>query len=381
MESRRAPVCRRRERRTGTIPARYGKLAVMRVLVTGGAGFIGGCTAVGLRARHADWEVIALDNLRRRGSELNLRRLREAGAVFLHGDVRDVEDLLAVGHVDAIVECSAEPSVLAGVGQSPDYAVKSNLLGAYHCLELARRERAQFVFLSTSRVYPVGPLGELGVEETDTRFELSDRQRLNGVSQAGIAEDFPLAGTRTLYGATKLAAELLIEEYRDAYGLRTVINRCGVVAGPWQMGRVDQGVFAYWLLAHHFSTELRYLGYGGSGKQVRDLMHVEDLVELIDQQLADSDHWDGFIGNAGGGRDCSLSLRETTALCAELTGNQVPVVADGTPRPGDVPIYISDCRRLYSRTAWRPRRGARDILADIHRWIAEHEDALRVVFG
>lgn len=353
----------------------------MRVLVTGGAGFIGGCVAVGIRTSHPDWEVVALDNLRRRGSELNVRRLRESGATFVHGDVRELDDLLAVGHVDAIVECSAEPSVLAGVGESPDYAVKTNLLGAYHCLELARREGSQFVFLSTSRVYPVALLAGLAVEETETRYELSDDQVVSGVSRAGISEAFPLAGARTLYGATKLAAELLIEEYRDAYGLRTVINRCGVVAGPWQMGKVDQGVFTYWLLAHHFRRELRYLGYGGSGKQVRDLIHVEDLVELIDEQLGDPDHWDRSIVNVGGGRDCSLSLRETTALCAELTGNEVPVLVDGTPRPGDVPIYISDCRRLYTHTAWRPRRNAQQILADIHHWIADHEDSLKVIFG
>ena len=102
--------------------------------------------------------------------------------------------------------------------------------------------------------------------------------------RSGVAEDFPLAGARTLYGSTKLAAELLIEEYRAAYGLRAVVNRCGVVAGPWQMGKVDQGVFTYWMLAHHFRRPLSYIGFGGSGKQVRDLLHVEDLIELLDEQ-------------------------------------------------------------------------------------------------
>jgi CDP-paratose 2-epimerase len=348
----------------------------MRILVTGGAGFIGASTALGLTVRHPDWEIVALDNLRRRGSELNLARLREAGVSFSHGDVRELEDLLAVGRIDALVECSAEPSVLAGVGESPDYAVKSNLLGAYHCLELARRHDAQMLFLSTSRVYPVAGLLALALEEADTRYELADRQPLPGASRAGIAEDFPLAGARTLYGTTKLSAELLIEEYRAAYGLSTVINRCGVVAGPWQMGKVDQGVFTYWMLAHHFRRELRYIGFDGTGRQVRDLLHVEDLVELIDRQLSEPAHWDGFVANVGGGRECSLSLQETTALCAEITGHQLTVTADPDARPGDVPIYLSDCGRLHDHSDWRPRRGPREILADIHAWIAEHETAL-----
>lgn len=352
-------------------------LAPVRILVTGGAGFIGANTAIGLAARNPEWDIVAFDNLRRRGAELNLPRLREAEVAFVHGDVRELDDLLAVGELDAIVECSAEPSVLAGVGESPDYAVKTNLLGAYHCLELARRAEAQFVFLSTSRVYSVEPLTALALEETETRYELADRQPLQGASSAGIAEEFPLTGARTLYGTTKLSAELLIEEYRSAYGVSAVVNRCGVIAGPWQMGKVDQGVFTYWMLAHHFGRELSYIGFGGSGKQVRDLLHVDDLIDLIDRQLRDAEHWNGFVANVGGGRECSLSLRETTALCAEITGNALTVGADTTPRPGDVPIYLSDCRRLYAHTDWRPRRGPTEILRDIAGWIDEHELALR----
>ena len=349
----------------------------MRVLVTGGAGFIGGNVALGLSERHPGWEIVALDNLRRRGAELNLPRLREQGISFVHGDVRVLDDLIALGEIDIIVECSAEPSALAGVDGSPDYVIQSNLAGAYHCLELARRRGAYMLFLSTSRVYPVAALGALTLEETDTRFELSDRQTLPGASAAGISEEFPLAGARTLYGATKLAAELLIEEYRAAYGLRAVINRCGVIAGPWQMGKVDQGVFTYWMLAHHFRRELSYIGFGGSGRQVRDLLHVADLLDLIDEQLSDPDRWDGVTVNVGGGREVSLSLLETTALCAEITGNQLPIGSVTQTRPGDVPVYVSDCAALSRLSSWRPNRGPRDILADIHQWIGDNETAVR----
>jgi CDP-paratose 2-epimerase len=348
-----------------------------RVLITGGAGFVGANLALALAERHPDWKVIALDNLKRAGSQLNLPRLRANGVHFVHGDVRQPADLDALPAVQAIVECSAEPSALTGRDGATEYAVHTNLVGAWHCLELAKRDAAQLVFLSTSRVYPIEPLNRLNLESTDTRFEIAADQALPGVSPAGIAETFPLDGARTLYGTTKLSAELLIAEYRDAFGLRAVINRCGVIAGPWQMGKVDQGVFTHWMLAHLFGRELAYFGYGGAGKQVRDLLHVDDLIDLVELQLLDPDHWDGVTANVGGGRECSLSLAETTALCREITGREAPIGPPGEPRPGDVPVYISDCRRLFALTDWRPRRSARQVLEDIAAWITADADDIQ----
>ena len=256
------------------------------ILVTGGAGFIGSNLAVAL-AREPGTTVIAFDNLRRRGSELTFDRLRAAGVTFAHGDVRVATDLTAaVARADVVVECSAEPSVLAGRDGNPRYVIDTNLLGLVNCLELARRDGAALVFLSTSRIYPTALLSRLHYAPRGQRFELLDAQPFPGASAAGISEGFPLDGSRTLYGATKLAAELLIAEYVDMFALRAIINRCGVVSGPWQMGHAEQGVFAYWLLAHLFERPLKYIGYGGQGHQVRDVLHVDDLAELIAIQIA-----------------------------------------------------------------------------------------------
>lgn len=353
----------------------------MRVLITGGAGFVGANLGTSLALRHPEWELVAYDNLYRRGSELNLPRLEEAGITFVKGDVRSSEELMGVESIDALIECSAEPSVLAGAGGETAYTVHTNLIGAYNCLELARRDEAQLVFVSTSRVYPMAPQNELSYEETPTRFELSDAQEIPGASSAGISEEFPLDGARSLYGATKLAAELLIEEYADGFGLRTVVDRCGVITGPWQMGKVDQGVFAFWVFHHHFGLPLSYIGYGGEGKQVRDLLHVDDLVELIDDQLGDPASWAGFVGNVGGGRENSLSLLETTEICRELTGNEVPIDRVPETRQGDVPIFLADCARLFERTGWRPQRDPRRTLSDIHEWTTANESSLADVLG
>lgn len=326
-------------------------------------------------------EVLALDNLHRRGSELNRSRLAEAGVEFVKADVREPAELRRLPKVDAIVECSAEPSVMSGVDGDTSYLVHTNLTGAYNCLELARRNGAAMLFLSTSRVYSIAALEAIRLREAETRFEIADEQELEGISAAGISERFPTSGARTLYGTTKLAAELLIDEYRAGFGLRAVIDRCGVIAGPWQMGKVDQGVFTHWMLSHHFRQPLRYIGYGGSGKQVRDLIHIDDLVELVDGQLRDPDHWDGLTINVGGGAERSLSLLETTEICRRLTGNEVEIEPLAETRQGDVPTYVSDCTELYRHTDWRPRRSAEETLRDIHDWIAGNEDSLPEALG
>ena len=342
-----------------------------RLLITGGAGFVGSNLAVELSARHPEWEIVALDNLYRRGSELNLPRLEEAGVEFVKGDVREPADLERLPAFSTMIECSAEPSVMSGVDGDTSFVVHTNLTGAYNCLEAARRHGAFMVFLSTSRVYPIEPQLRLKLEESPTRFELADEQPMPGASPAGVSEDFPLTGSpRTFYGTTKLAAEMLIEEYSAAFGLEAVVDRCGVIAGPWQMGKVDQGVFTHWMLAHRFGNPLTYIGFGGEGKQVRDLLHVEDLVDLVERQLLDREKWSGRTVNVGGGRECSLSLRETTEICRRLTGNEVPIEPVLETRAGDVPIYLSDCARLFSFDEWRPRRSAERVLADIHDWIA-----------
>jgi CDP-paratose 2-epimerase len=351
------------------------------ILITGGAGFVGSNLAVSLACRHPDWELVALDSLHRNGSELNVPRLEQAGVRFVQGDVREPDHLEAIGPIAALVECSAEPSVMSAIEGGTSFVYHTNLTGAYNCLELARRRGAHVVFLSTSRVYPVALLNELDYEERETRFELSDRQRFPGASGAGISEQFPLSGARTLYGTTKLAAELLIEEYRAMFGLRAIVDRCGVIAGPWQMGKVDQGVFTHWMLSHHFGLPLTYIGYGGRGKQVRDLLHVDDLVDLIELQLLEPNRWDGMTFNVGGGRDCSLSLRETTLACQEITGTEVPIEPVLDARPGDVPVYLSDCASLFARTDWRPQRDAERILHDIHDWIVSDDTRIGRALG
>ena len=228
----------------------------MRLLITGGAGFVGSYLALSFKRETPDSTVIAFDNLRRRGSELALRRLTAGGVEFRHGDIRNAEDLADTGDLDLLVECSAEPSAQAGLYGGERYLINTNLMGTINCLDHARRHDAAVVFLSTSRVYPIAPLRELPLVSTETRFVIPASSTGPGWSARGVNESFPLIGSRSLYGATKLCSELIIAEYVALYGLRAIINRCGVLTGPWQMGKVDQGFVVLWAARHLFEGAL-----------------------------------------------------------------------------------------------------------------------------
>ncbi len=351
------------------------------ILITGGAGFIGSTLAIRFKNKYPNYTITALDNLKRRGSELNLPRLNTAGVKFFHADIRNPEDFTEINAVDILIDASADPSVLSGIHSSVSPLINTNLTGSANCLEFAHKQKAAFIFLSTSRIYPIKKLESCQYEETATRFQLTDHQPMPGVSAKGISEDFPLEGSRSFYGASKLASELLITEYNELKGMKSIINRCGVISGPWQMGKIDQGVLILWLARHYFKQSLTYIGYGGKGKQTRDVLHADDLFDLIDDQVNNLDKYNGMTLNVGGGLDCSFSLLELTALCSQITGNKIQINALLENRPADVPIYISDSSRLFNCSDWRPKRDLPNLINDSFVWIQQHEKELKTILA
>ncbi len=367
-----------------------GGRALTRVtVVTGGAGFVGSWLCALRKRDHADERVIAFDNLSRAGSELNLPRLAAAGVEFVRGDVRDPEALMALGAADLLIDCAAEPSVRAGYpaptedrrAGGPRELIDLNLGGTLNCLEFARARGARFVFLSTSRVYPIAELRALPLEEGDTRLVLPPGACGTGWSEAGITTAFPTGGSRSLYGATKLASELFVLEYAATLGVEAIINRCGVLAGPWQMGKVDQGFLTLWAARHVYGGALSYQGFGGRGLQVRDILHVADLHDLIERQLADSSRHSGCVYNVGGGASNAVSLREATALCAAATGRALTLGAAPETHPADIPWYVADNTAVTAATGWAPRRPVTAIVEEIVAWLHDHRRALEPVLG
>lgn len=346
------------------------------LLITGGAGFVGSNLATMFKQRFPHLAVTAIDNLKRRGSELNLPRLREAEIKFFHGDIRCSEDLATLPDFDLLIDCSAEPSVQAGVTGSPVYVINTNLNGTVNCLEAARKRSAAFLFLSTSRVYPIERLNRIPFREENTRYRWDPIADETGVSRHGISETLPLEGARSFYGASKLAGELLIQEYVHSYQMKALILRCGILTGPWQMGKVDQGVVTLWVAAHTFRKPLQYIGYGGNGKQVRDLLHIEDFADLIVTQSQSHAHWDGRVYNVGGGADISVSLLELTQLCESVTGQQTAIQPASRTSPIDLRIYLTDTTKVRNEFDWRPKRNTEDIVKDIYQWIDQYRETL-----
>jgi hypothetical protein len=174
-----------------------------------------------------------------------------------------------------------------------------------------------------------------------------------------------------------VAADVLVQEYGRCFGLKTGTFRCGVLAGPQQMGKVDQGVVTLWVARHHFRRPLRYTGFGGSGKQVRGILHIDDLCQLVLRQLARPEHWDGSVYNVGGGRERALSFVELTALCREATGNTVEIGTQPETSPVDVRIYVTDSRKVQADHDWSPQRTLVDVDSDTASWLEANEADLR----
>jgi CDP-paratose 2-epimerase len=354
----------------------------MRILITGGAGFVGSNLAKEFKESFPKAEVVVFDNLHRRGSEINLAAFKRLGITFVHGDIRVPSDLENMeGTFDVFIEASAEPSVHAGVGASPRYVIETNLVGTLHCLEFARKKAGKTIFLSTSRVYSIPALRSMALREAKDRFEIKLSKSAKGYGAKGIAEDFPTDQFRSIYGSTKLASELILQEYVETYGMKAVINRCGVIAGPGQFGKVDQGVFTLWVANHYFGKPLRYTGFGGKGKQVRDLLHPHDLYRLILIQLEKMDKHRGEVFNVGGGRPISVSLKEMTALCQEVTGRKVEITSDTRTAGVDIPLYLSDSSKVRKAFGWAPEKRVETIIGDIYNWIHSEEDQLKPLFS
>jgi len=352
------------------------------VVITGGAGFAGSCLAVYLR-KELNYDVYCFDNLKRRGSETNLQKLKACGAKFVHGDIRSKEDFLELPRkVHFMVEASAEPSVLAGTGgASIDYLVNTNLVGSLNCFSYAKEVGAKIIFLSTSRVYPIHHLCGVTYTEGATRFDLGAEQPLPGMSAQGVAESFPMDGARSLYGTTKLASEMFLPEYKEFMDVSYVINRFGVLAGPGQFGKIDQGVTVLWVARHYFRRQLSYIGFNGTGKQVRDALHIDDFCSAIAWQMQNFDKVDGQLFNIGGGRDCSFSLLELTGLCEKATGNKIDIKPVRENRTADIPIYITDSSKFMQATGWKPAKTPEDIVVDIYKWIKENEELLTPILN
>jgi CDP-paratose 2-epimerase len=351
----------------------------MKILISGICGFVGSTIAARLKESVAAAEISGFDNFIRPGSELNRLALKRLGIRVLHGDVRSASDTAALPAADWLIDAAANPSVLAGVdGQtSSRQLVEHNLYGTINLLEYCKAHRAGFVLLSTSRVYAIKPLAELKVQAVKKAFRPAARASLpDGISAAGVAEEFSTAAPISLYGSTKLASETMALEYGDTFNFPVWINRCGVLAGAGQFGRPDQGIFSFWINSWLRQRPLKYLGFGGHGFQVRDCLHPHDVVSLILKQMrAGAAGKHPRIVNISGGAKSAMSLAQLSDWCAARFAPHA-VVADGTPRPFDIPWMVLNSGLASKIWKWQPETPLQTILEEIARHAESHPDWL-----
>lgn len=346
----------------------------MKILVTGGCGFVGAALCRRFLAGRERLDLVVLDSLRRRGAETNVADLEARGVRVVHGDVRVAADIEALGPFDWVIDAAAEPSVLAGTAAGTHTGrrqlVDHNLGGTANLLEAAAGWQAGVVLLSTSRVYSIPELGRLPLVERAGRgeavaFALDTARPLPaGVSPDGIIETFSTAAPVSLYGATKLAGETLALEYAHAVGTPLVIDRCGVLAGAGQFGRADQGIFSWWIHRWAARRPLSFIGFGGRGLQVRDCLHPDDLADLVLGQVAAARAGQPELVHASGGAASATSLAELSAWCRERLGAH-DVAVSPAPRPYDLPWVVLDHAAATARHGWRPTRTAESIFEEI----------------
>lgn len=338
----------------------------MRILITGGCGFVGSSLAFGLKAKYPDYHIMSMDNLHRKGSELNIPMLEHAGIEFFKGDVRDYKDFENLEY-DLLIEASAEPSVMAGLNSDAAYLIETNFNGLFNCVRSCMEREAKIIFTSTSRVFPMSVINSLEYIEEETRYTLKD-----GI---GFGENLSKEGTRSLYGMSKYAGELLLNEYGEMFGLKYIINRCGLLAGKGQFGKTDQGVITHWAASYIYNKPLSIFG---NGKQVRDVLNVRDLFRLIDMQIHGFDKFCEQTFNVGGGLKNSLSLIELDSLCKKYVNDKdVPFLAE---RMLDLKYYVTDNTKI-EKLGWSPVFSAEDTLAEIIGWLSENREDLRWIFA
>jgi len=339
----------------------------MTILITGACGFVGSALSLALRERREGLEITGVDNFLRPGSEVNRTRLARAGVRVVHGDVRMTSDWQNLPPADWVIEAAANPSVLGGIDGrgSARQLLEQNLWGGVESLEYCRSHGAGLVVLSSSRVYSIQALAKAPLSERGEAFALDETAELpEGLSGKGIGVSFSTEPPLSLYGASKRAFELLALEYGGAFGIPVWVNRCGVMAGAGQFGTADQGIFSFWIHAHARRAPLRYLGFGGSGYQVRDALHPRDLAGLIEAQIEQGRTGGPRTYTLGGGASNAMSLRQLTLWCDSRFGRHA-VESDGRERPFDLPWVVMDSAAAERDFRWRRETAMEDILNEI----------------
>jgi len=336
----------------------------MKVIVTGGCGFVGSNVCQFLN--NLSFEVLSVDNLSKNYSKLNYKRLNNLNIKNYNIDISDKNKFIKLDYKsDIIIDCSADPAVESS-RKDVQKNLRNNLITTCNILEKAKKDNSKLIFLSTSRIYPI--------KDSFKRFNSFLKKRSKNL----FDEDSNTIGPKTIYGFSKFASEMLIKEYNYAFNIDYLINRCGLITGPWQFGKVEQGLVSLWLWKHlNKDNNLYYKGYDGLGNQIRDILFINDLCELIYLQIKKFKKIKNQTFCVGGGIKNSVSLNQLTKICEEITKNKLKIKHDLDTSIYDVPFYITSLNKVKKYYKWYPKTNLKDGLYIILDWMSKNHALIR----
>ncbi len=340
----------------------------MKILITGGCGFVG--TNLCLHLQRKNHKIYSLDNLSRKGSKYNLGLLKRKKIKNFKFDISNFKYFINLPKVDLIIDCCAEAAVEASKNNS-DKVINTNLIGTFNLLKKAVKDKSRIIFLSSSRVYPIEMLNNL-VKNKILKKKIFIKKKIN--------ESSNIFGPKSIYGFSKLASEMLIEEYSYQYKLKYIINRCGVISGPLQFGKQDQGFVSLWVWKHINKLKLSYIGYGGYGHQLRDVLHIEDLCRLIDIQIKSFNKIYNKTFTVGGSNFSKVSLLELTEICQKITNNKIKIGRVAQTSNYDIPYFVTDNSKVYKTYGWKVKKNIFDITHDIYNWLSNNKKIIKKYF-
>ena len=339
----------------------------MKILVTGGCGFVGTNIALFL---NKNYNIDSLDNLSRKGSKYNLNLLKKNKIKNFNLDIKKFDKIKKLPKYDLIIDCCAETAVEISK-KKIDKVIETNLIGTINILKKARNDNSKILFISSSRVYPIIPLNKI-VKNKNIKGKI----RLN----KKIDENESIKGAKSIYGLTKLASEMFIEEFSYAFGIKYLINRCGVISGPLQFGKQDQGFVSLWIWKHINKQKLTYIGYGGHGNQVRDVLHINDLCDLILVQIKKFDKLHNKLFTVGGSNKSYTSLNNLTKICQKITKNKIKISKQTKTSIYDIPYYITNNNLISKTYKWKPKKNIYNVVMDIYMWLSNNKNNLKKYF-
>ena len=329
----------------------------MNILITGGCGFVG--TNLSLFLKKKNHKITSLDNLSRKGSRYNLQLLRKNKIKNLKINTENEKKILKIPKFDLIIDCCAEAAVEVSKNDF-DRVINTNLIGTINILKKAKIDHSKIIFLSSSRVYPINSFDEFSKKKL-LKKDLKISKMFD--------ENSNINGAKTIYGVTKLASEMFIEEFSYAFKMKYIINRCGVISGPLQFGKQDQGFVSLWIWRHLMKKKLSYIGYEGLGNQVRDVLHIDDLSELINIQIKNLNKINNTLFTVGGSKKSYTSLKKLTEICQKITGNKLSMSKIKKTSIYDIPYFITDNSKITRTYGWKPKKNITNIIKDTYKWL------------